>query len=358
MRRFLLQLTAVLGMAVCHIAPVLGQEIGLDFLGIKSRAWDCNAMMAAVNTLPKPIPCGAFLDDTFGTSDACLRRLLASGKCSSFRGHLAWTNHKPLPASALAPRARSFDALIAAFPGITSYWSAICEHAMSAQTSAALNASLKPLMPHVRGFVDSGMTAADPSAIRECHGPNKKCTAVSLDGQDALDYDVEAFKRNGTLYSLLWGRSFNCKFSDKDTRPPSKRTDCPTQDQFNHYVRLLFPMPAYPSGERLQPNEIWKPSAENYGGCKGRDCKPVAILNTRSARVDVVGLNGRVLGWMRYGGTYGRNQHRYYLGQGSGQTAFQLGQGAEAQSGSEFVLLKISNRKIVVNSYRRGGLMR
>lgn len=336
------------------------QEVGLDFLGIKSRAWNCESMMAALNTLPRPIPCGAFLDDTFGSSDACLRRLLASGKCSSFRGHLAWTNHKTIPIAALIPRSVAFNALAAQTPQSSMCASVICEHSMTSAQSAALNAGLKPYLSAMRGIVDSGMTQADPSAIRECHGPNKKCTAVSLDGQDALDYDVEAFKRNGTLYSLLWGKSFNCKFSDKDKRPPAQRTDCPTQDQFNHYVRLLYPQPPFPPGERLTPKQIYKPSADNHGGCKGKDCKPVYITNSRQPRINITTLDGRQVGWLKYYGPYDgiRGAHRYYLATGSGQSAFQLGQDLERLSGSEFGLLHDGRSRFVFNAYRRGGASR
>jgi hypothetical protein len=342
----------------CSVANA--QEVGLDFLGIKSRAWNCDAMMAAVNTLPKPIPCGAFLDDTFGTSDACLRRLLASGKCSSFRGHLAWTNHKPLPASALVGRAQYLDALAASYSSVTIHPSAICEHGDSASQSAARNAALKPYLSHCGQMVDSGMSQADATAIRECHGPFKKCTAVSLDGQDALDYDVEAFKRNGTLYSLLWGKSFNCKFSDKDKRPPNQRTDCPTQDQFNHYVRLLYPQPPFPPGERLTSKQIYKPSADNHGGCKGKDCKPVYITNSRQPRINITALDGRQVGWLKYYGPYDgiRGAHRYYLATGSGQSAFQLGQDLERLSGSDFGLLHDGRSRFVFNAYRRGGASR
>lgn len=373
MRRFLLQLTVLLGMAICHIGTVSSQEVGLDFLGIKSRAWNCDAMMNALRTLPKPIPCGAFLDDTFGTSDACLRRLLASGKCSSFRGHLAWTNHRPLPASALIPRAKYFDALAAAYPSIRSYGSAICEHPLSAGQSAALNAGLRPFLPHMSGIVDSGMSAADPSAIRECHGPNKKCTAVSLDGQDALDYDVEAFKRNGQLYSLLWGKSFNCKFSDKDKRPPSQRTDCPTPEQFMHYVRLLFPMPPLPPGERPKGMQIVKPSSDNHGGCKGKDCKFLWITNPfkdsrgRPANPNTIPLramNGVQIDTLScYRGKtncndprnwYLNKYPRYYASRG----AFPIGQDAERVGGSEHVIIDEGRSRIVVNAYRRAGAPR
>ena len=328
-------------------------HVGFDFLGIKSRNWNCDAMLASLSTLPGPVPCGAFLDDTFGTSDTCLRRLLASGHCSLFRGHLAWTNHANLPVSSLIPGAKFFDALSAEYRNIGFYASAICEHSMTAGTSSAINAALRPLMPHVAGIVDSGMRAADPSAIRECHGPQARCTAVSLDGQNAVDEDVEAFKTHGQLYSLLWSDFFNCKFGSKDKRPPQQRTDCPNLDQFRLLVRIAYPQPPLPPGATLTGGEIYKPQSENYGGCQGRSCKPVLILKTNQHSVNVYAMGGQVLAVAPAGGKFMRpGLWRYYVP----MTAFELGQKAEAIAGSEFCQADDGNHRVVFNCYRRGGV--
>ena len=344
------RLAAPLTARVSSPAPV-----GFDFLGIKSPAWDCDSMLRSLNTLPHAVPCGAFLDSTFGTSDVCLKRLLASGRCSSFRGHLAWTNHRSASAAALSGTARYLDALAVAFPSVVVFGSAICEANQTSAQSSAVNAALRPLMPHVAHLVDSGISGVDPSAIREMHGPKGLAPAVSLDGQSATDVDVESFKTHGELYALLWDRSFNCRFSDKDNRPPSKRTDCPNQDQFNLITRYWYPMPPWPPGPpRLGPGEIWKPMAENYGGCKGRMCRPVAILNRRWPSINILAMNGQKLISCPYGGTFGRNQSRYYCY----LTAFQLGQLAERTAQSEFVFLDAPGYRVVINTYRRGGVMR
>lgn len=312
-------------------------------------------MMRAVSSLPGKFPVGAFFDDTFGTSDACLRRLLSSGKVSAFRGHLAWTNHQKIPVQTLIPRAQKLNALAAEYPGVAFYASAVCEHYLTAFESAAVNAALRPYLPNVKGIVDSGSKAYDATAIRETHGPSGPGTPfASLDGQSAVDVDVEAFKKRGLYFALIWDRSFNCRFADRDKRAPQTRTDCPNQDQFNLIVRYAYPQPAWPAGERLASNEIWKPSAENYGGCKGRMCKPVAILNTPGKTIEVQTLSGQKIVTMTYGGPFGRGQSRYY----SPLTAFQIGQFAEARSGSEFVVLVAGKRRIVVNAYRRAGSFR
>lgn len=346
------------------VAPTLARaEVGIDVLGIKSRHWDCNAMLAAVNTLPKPIPFGAFLDDTFGTSDACLKRLLRSGKVSKFRGHLAWTAHRPLPASVLVPRAQYLNALSVEFPSVEFIFSAICEHHMSAAQSSALNASLRPHMPRVRHTVDSGMFAKDPTALPEVHSNRARSKVISQDGgtngdgNGLWDVDIEATKKNGEWITLLWDKSTNCRRKD-DKRPPQERTDCPTQDQFNHIVRLTFAQPAWPAGTKLTNKQIYKPLSDNHGGCRGKDCKPVYITPTKQPRIAITTINGKPLGWLRYFGSYQGGGHRYYLANGSGQSAFQLGQQAEAISGSEFAVLHDGRNRFVFNPYRRGGLMR
>lgn len=362
MRKLILALCAVLSMAFYH-TETASAEVGLDLLGIKSRHWDCNAMLAAVNTLPHQIAVGAFLDDTFGSDDRCLRRLLASGKISKFRGHLAWTAHKTVPASVLAPRARYINALAAEYPRVEFIYSGICEHHMTAQESRALNAALRPLMPLVRHTVDSGMYGKDPTALPEVHSNRASSMVISQDGgtngdgNGLWDVDVEQVKRNGKWMTLLWDKSSNCRRKD-DKRRPAERTDCPTADQFNHMVRLSFSQPAWPPGQRLTNKQIWKPLSDNHGGCKGKDCKPVYITPTRQPRINITTLDGRVLGHLRYFGSYQGGGHRYYLATGSGQTAFQLGQQAETLSGSEFAVLNDGRNKFVFNPYRRGGLMR
>lgn len=339
---------------------VQAEEVGLDFLGIKSRHWDCNAMMRAVESIPGKVAAGAFLDETFGNSDACLRRLLASGKVSKFRGHLAWTNHASLPASALAPRAQYLNALAAAYPSVEFMYSGICEHHMSSAQSSALNVALRPLMPRIRHTVDSGLKAKDPTALPEVHSNRAKSVVISQDGgtngdgNGLWDVDIEETKRNGSFVTFLWDKSFNCRRKD-DKRKPADRTDCPNQDQFNHAVRLTFPQPAWPQGQRLTSKQIWKPLSDNHGGCKGKDCKPVYITPTRQRAINITTLDGRVVATMPYFGTFQGGGHRYYL---TSMTAFQLGQKLEALSGSEFGLLHDGRNRFVFNPYRRGGLMR
>ena len=351
----ILLLWASILMLICSYAH--GQEIGIDPLGIRrgAPAWDCNAMMRAVNTLPGQRPLGAFEDTTFGNDDSCLDRALDSGKFDIYRGHLKWTNHAPISANQLIPYARQLSARCARHPGVTCFASLVCEHSMTAQQSAAMNAALKPYLNGIPIIVDSGMKGADPAALRECHGPTARCTGISLDGQSVTDVDWEDTKRHGSKYVLLWDRSFNCRYADGDNRPPNKRTDCPNADQWMHFARLLYPMPPWPPGlPKLGPNEIWKPSAENYGGCAGRACKPVLILNIRVPAVRVLAMNGQLIATMPFGGSFGKNQSRYYLA----MTSFQLGQSGESLARSEFVILDTGRGRYVVNAYRRFGLFR
>ena len=350
------------------LAPTLAQaqEVAIDALGIRSYHWNCPAWLSAVRSHPGKIGLGAFLDDTFVDKtkrydpDACLKATLATGKISFLRGHLAWTNHQTLAASALALRAQFLNALAAAYGSIRFYGSAICEHYMTAQQSAALNASLRPLMPLIKGIVDSGVRSKDPAALPEVHSNRAKGVIVSQDGgtnndgNGMWDVDIESTKKNASMFFFLWDKSLNCRLKD-DKRKPFQRTDCPTADQFNHIVRLTFPMPPYPAGTVLPPPMIWKPMSDNHGGCKGKDCHPVYITPTRQRAINITTLDGRIVATMNYFGTFQGGGHRYYL---TSLTAFQLGQTLERLSGSEFGLLHDGRSRFVFNAYRRGGASR
>lgn len=337
--------------------------VGFDFLGIKSPAWNCRAMLAPLMTLPGQVPVGAFIDNTFGTSDACLRALLSSGRVYAFRAHFVWSNHQAVSLATSIHWATYFNQLALAYPDIAFFPSDICEHSMTAAQSAARHAQLQPYLtaPNIKTWVDSGTKFADPAAIRECHGPTNPCTAKSLDGQSAVDIDVERFKQTGTLYSLLWTRAYNCRKKDDDKTPPNRRVDCPTQDQFNLMTRYFYPMPGVPSPQ-LSGGEISKPEAENYGGCKPntRDCRPVYILHIKNpSGVRIYAANGSPICWAKYGGPFTvRGLYRYYLGLGCQLSAFPLGQSAEGRAGSETCMVDDRPTPVYFNCYRRQGVYR
>lgn len=344
------------------LPSVARAEVGYDFLGIKSRYWNCQAMLDALNTRPGKFPAGAFVDDTFGTDDTCLHRLFASGKISEFRGHLAWTNHQPISVTKLIPRAQKFSALCAAYPGVDCYASMVCEHNLSAAQSAALNAAIRPYLGVVKGITDSGMRAADPAATREKHGTSVAPWS-SNDGTAAEDIDIEGWKNaNRGNRALIWMRSFNCRLQN-GSLPPAQRRDCPSRDQFNWAVRVSYPQPPWPPGRRLDNGQIYKNWAEYYGGLDQRGNKPMFILRADQPRMDLFAMNGQKIGSARLYGRYTQpGLYRYYTGCwqegratvcGSGQSSFQLGQAAEIAAGSEYFYFPTNRGSFVVNAYRR-----
>lgn len=347
---------------------------GIDILGKNSRAWNCPAFIAALKTVPCQIPLGYFGDGTFGpNTDSCIQEAINTGKVWALRAHFAWTAHKPASAAQLTPAAQQFNALCAANPAIECYPSAICEHSMTAGQSAALHGALRPLLtaPNMKQWVDSGMNAKDPGAIPECHGNRKACPVVSQDGGDngngngMLDVNVEAVKELGSLFTLLWDTSLNCKFSTKDTRAPQQRTDCPTAEEFAHFFALLSPMPPFPSIPgvvRPANGQIYKPSSDNHGGCKGKDCKALWMTNPfpggNPNTIPFTATDGRPLGvFTCYKGNTNCNDRRnwfegrlvrYYAATG----AYPISQQ------SEFIVINEGRAKILVNALRRDGVLR
>jgi hypothetical protein len=386
MKRLFILLTVCLGI-FCEVARA--QEVGIDLLGIKSRHWDCEAMLRAVRTLAKPIPFGAFIDSTFGDDDSCIIRLLETGKVSQFRGHFKWNNNHALaPASSLVPTAIKFNGWAKRFSHIKFRPSATCEHWAGEAESAAVHNALNPYLTDTDGWIDSGQRAYDRRATREVHGNRKPPAGTAWISQDGGDddangvFDVDTFehRKKAREAYLEWDTSLNCKFSNKDRRAARDRTDCPTQDEFYSMIRLTYPRPAYPGHRRLDGGRIWKPYSDNHGGtprnpkgCQGKDCKGLLItlpFKDKKGRVanpntlKIYAQNGAHIDTLQCFVLYNncndpRNwldgiYPRYY----SKKTSFWIGQQAEIVSGSPFISIDEGRARYVVYPYGRDGAMR
>lgn len=368
----------------------LAGEVGIDPLGLKSANWNISAMLNPLRTSPKPIPFGWLDDETFGNRTDTWTHALWSNKVGVARIHIANATcvrnracHKaellygytiqslesavasqnPGLFNKLCAKAQALDGLSAQFPHIQVFISGMLEHDLSRPSAEKVVNLMRRCAPRVKGIVDSPVKKVYPQipgSFLECHGTKFQgtCPFVSLDGEDALDVDLEAAKQKATMYFFVWGRPYNCRLPKEGVSFPPARKNCPNQDQFNHYFRLIYPQPAPPPGPKLSGKRIYKPSSDNHGGCLGKDCRPVYIGPVRQAQIAIYALNGKRLGHLRYYGPYDGGGYRYYSGTGSRQTAFEFGQQAEATAGSEFFLLEEGKTRFVVNAYRRGGIYR
>lgn len=349
---------------------------GLDILGKNSRNWNCGAMVEALKTLPCSIPLGYFGGDTFGPpNDTCIQQAIDTKKVWGLRNHFAWSNHQPRTAQQLAPAATAFNALCSANPQIECYPSAVCEDYMTAQQKAQLHSQLRPLLtaPNMKQWVDSGLREKDPAAIPEVHSNKSKSAIVSQDGgtngdgNGMLDVDVEQVRPNGSLMTFFWDTSMNCKFSNKDKRPANQRDDCPTADEFMHFVSILSPRPAFPAIPGVvkpSGNQIYKPSSDNHGGCRDKDCKALWITNPFPGRqpdkLSYYTTNGVKLGEMscyRCGDRKNWLNGKYPRFYAS-ETAHSIFTKTKKQGDSEFIIIDEKRAKIIVHPLHRGGVLR
>lgn len=356
---------------------------GPDILGKNSKNWNCPAMLDALREIPCQVVLGYFDDPTFGPEQSnCIQEAIDTGKVWAIRPHLAWTDHKPISIEILKARAqRANEFCIKNKDKIECYISPVCEHGLTQQQSMAQNDALLPIFtaPNFKGLVDSGMKARDPRAIPEVHSNEAKAAIVSQDGgtngdgNGCFDVDVEKSKSNSTLFTETWWAGANCKFSSqkdsktgkpKDGRAPQQRTDCPTPDQFKHWLWLSAPLPAFPPGKRAGNGQIYKPSSDNHGGCKDKDCKALWITNPFPGRqpdkISYETITGQKIGefscyrcsdkkeW------YQGKRPRYY----SSETAYSIFNKAKKLSGKEFVVINEGRARIIIHPLRRDGLLR
>jgi hypothetical protein len=377
------------------VAPYSHADVGFDYLGIQSPHWNCDAMLAPLKTLPGKVPAGVLVDHTFGSNDSCIHRLLQSGKVHSLRLHLmnatcvrnrvchgseylfgytiqslerAIVNRDPKLFAKLANAARMAANYGVYYPGVKIYVSGLLEHNLSRTAASILVSFLRSVLPAHVDVVDDPANpyAPLPGTILEAHGPHHRAPIVSLDGQSAEDVDIEAFKTHGSMFSLIWARSYNCRLNGAFI-DPRRRKNCPSQDQFNLMTRLWHKEPQAPHGKPsscrsvapVQSPRLWKTSADDHGTGNKRDNKPIWITkNAWPGGIQILGANGGPIGHMRYAGPYQGGGFRYYLGEGSGQSAFQLGQDAETKAGSEWAYINEAGNCFLINAYRRAGSFR
>lgn len=368
-------------------------EVGHDYLGIKSRFWNCDAQLAAVTYYPK-LPIGWLDDDTFIDKsahydpDACLRRTLGSGKVSSARAHLLnntcvrnrkCTRSDKLfgytlrqvereacqPNSRLSGLLRSGAARILGFsqtfPQVVFRISGLLEHDLSPNAAACVVSTIGQAAPGI-AIVDNGMRSYPniPGVLVEKHSqPGRSLVAaplVSTDGVSVEDIAIERLKAmNAPNDLLLWSRAFNCRL-EKGWVDPPKRKDCPSPDLFLWATRVLYPQPIWPPGApRIGSGETYKNFAEFYGGADRRGNKAMFIVRARQTSIGLHGMNGAPITSCRFGGTFVTpGYNRYYCP----ITSFQLGQAGETISQSEYVWVRTNRGAFVVDAYRRDGSFR
>jgi hypothetical protein len=211
----------------------------------------------------------------------------------------------------------------------------------------------------------------------ELHGTKVSAYSVSGDGAsmfdaDNLDSDNNRFNhsKSGSFSTYAWFNELNLRCTGEKTfTPPLKRTNKPTADLFAQSYLIMQPEHAKPTAPSkckqiigLQNRELYKPNAEFYcNGSKddGRGNKPLLIIKKQSPRgtkLNVLNKDNKSVGCFSYYGSYTeKGLHRWYMGNCSKQTPYELYKAFN----NEWGFVEMGGGKcLIINSIRRLGYHR
>lgn len=344
-------------------------NFGLDTLGLARH----DARMVA-EELPKGWWIG-FLDHTFGDPMPNLELIKNTGKLGGFRVHLRNTVCKRnRNCENLEPRFDDFEALgrdaakYEAFhnrnPSVECMISPWLEHDEKdrAKVQRAVD-TIKKNAPSCTVVISAFTGAVVPGVLVEKHGNGAQGQIISNDGHSLFDANTAVYRTRGSVLVMGWINRNNGRVTgEKVFTPPSKRKFWPSRTDIQQMVRVLQPQSSPPSARparcksarNLKELELWKTNAEDYGGSDPRGNRPLLISKSRTARLELVAPDNRVIGCAKYFGAFEKGYHRHYVGSCSGDSPISLMEKAR----SEWLYVKDGAACTRVNAIRRKGYFR
>lgn len=256
--------------------------------------------------------------------------------------------------------------------GLKLFVSGILEHDLSGEGALAVASFIIE-----QGFyaVDNPMNRNYPkigSSLYESHGNNKSgLNIISHDGIEASDvnYYVTDNSEDGRadtnyqdaadIFESYWINTFNLRFTGlKEWINPRDRIVIPDEEEMRYLLRIMAPAQPVPDTGGFRPlkaPEIWKPRAEDYKSGDNREGQPCLIVNKNYGTfINVLDLEKRMIGRLKYYGPFGNKQSRYYLGSTGGKVQDLF----KRNKGREWVLLQANGFSARVNLFRRSGVDR
>lgn len=294
---------------------------------------------------------GFFINvDGFGPSWDIVRQLLATGRCPRVRLQAYWHDQhifKPSDTEIILDRVERTNKLKQAFPNVDIQFSPMCEHSIK---GAALKALFDKVRAKARGLtlVNSpakGDFLFERDIINEVHGtkkpPQKGVFNYSFDGTGCVDADVENFKKTyGKADTFFWWTyQNNLLLNNNDPTPRAKRKAEPTSPLLDSMIYLRNPCGIV----KLPPNYLWKSHADQHKSPKPEDRagKPVCIIPSKVARVELVCDNGQVLAASSKPGPFADGRWRYYFS----DYGYNLAEKAKRiQNGNPVVSLRVGGK--------------
>lgn len=290
---------------------------------------------------PEGFGAGGFVHvDGWPISIPAFDKLLATGRCPFLRLELCWDdahNFTDKHIKIVSDNADLCVPLMKKYPGTDFYIAPVTEHRLNREQwnrfATVAENRLRGLRyqlvnsPLPQGFVHN-------SLINEYHGvdlkPRGGRCAFSHDGTNAVDSDMEAFKKNyaNSEYFMIW----NCQMNgnrvlvehDSNGKPikiprEKRKFYLSAGNQFDSLVALKRDR-----GDVKIPKDwiIKSHSDQHFVPPKGRDCKPVIITPAKEKYKEIVfkAKNGQVVATAPYFDTYNEKPsgkikgHRYYCG--------------------------------------------
>lgn len=211
---------------------------------------------------------------------------------------------------------------------------------------------------------------------------NTKVSAWSVSGDGASMFDGDNLKNDGNNFqhriagsntSWAWWDALNLRCQGMKTFIPiGQRTARPTADQFAQAHKIMTTIEdAYPAAPALcksvrdvdgKKGELLKNNAEKYCNPKTSDPrgdKPLLIFGkggNRGDKIKVYASSGKEVGCFKYYGSYTKpGQHRWYMGDCSGQAPFEL----YKDLGNEWGFVNLGGGQCLrINALRRLGYHR
>lgn len=329
-----------------------------DILGAGNRNWKIEE---TIRQFPKGSALGAF-DNTFGNMLPKWQKIAESRKFPIIRPHLWWSNpHKIISAKDCREWAKPYQRLAERYQDhLTIYLSHSCEHNEKDRKTVQDRIDILREVAPLCEPVNCVWQGAQIKGINEKHGIDcRNFDIVSTDGINIYDIDAEAWMNRhvASLMRGLWGLRWNLKEVYKTEEgdvipPPKQRFATPSREYNGSIIRLSEPKGEAQNklgGRPIKAPDIYKTHAEDFPREDPkqkedrRENRPVLIVGEKSSHADVMNMNGKVIGRLIYGGTFGKNQHRYYSGSpgGIGLYGHEIGLKARRGTGSEFVYLKV-----------------
>lgn len=357
---------------------------GYDVLGLAKY---CDTYLSA----PK-LPGVSTLLNTFGDPMPCIEKRILKGGLTLVQIDLidatCWRNNKcplgaarPTDLKEIERRAAYVYKYAKKYPQIEWQISPALEHDVKETllVKKMLEAAVKGC-PSCKA-INSPYSGAKPKGYPlELHGT--KVSAYSVSGDGASSYDGDNINSDGNGFnhsdsgkysSYIWWNELNLRCTGEETfTPPLKRTEKPTLWQFRQAYQITLPEEAKPTSvpkqcitvKNILSPEIYKPNAESY--CNGdprsqdtRNNRPLLILKKSGKPgeiMDVYNKQGAKIGCFAYYAPFSTpGLYRWYMGNCSGQNAYQLYKAFEGEWGYVYAG---KGECYLINSVRRLGVYR